>query len=639
MCGIMGIVAVSSMGSREIALTIRRMGQLLTHRGPDDWGEFIEDAVGLGHTRLSILDLEHGQQPMVSEDRSVILVFNGEIYNFKDLWRELEAKGHRFRTDHSDTEVILNGYLQWGQDVFSRLNGMFALGIWDRRTKTLVLARDGTGIKPLYYAKLSGQGIIFASEPKAIVRSGLVARSFDPEALPEYFLHRAVIAPRTLWRGIVKLPAAHIFSYSDRGASSLTRYWTPRAGTRATTRMPEAADHIEAELAKAIRSHLIADVPVGIFLSGGVDSSLVAALTSRLASPHAFTIGTRSTLDEVPFAAAVARHFGLRLHSYYVEADEFVRALDDWVYFNDDPVSDPSALALLLLSRYARQAGMKVMLSGEGSDELFCGYTSYVRYAILNLVAQIPLASQALKVLGRRLDARTRDYLEQSGDLSFLGTGHLSTMSLRKQMFVDIATDSPTPIRPAQDKSTTPLRAALIFDQLIRLPNDILSRTDRATMAAGIEARVPFLDRGVIDAANALDDACCLHPFSFQTKRLLKSILRKYLPPHLVYRKKLGFDLPIAKWLRTEFSHTAAESLGERMVPGLNYDYWFSLYGLHCSGKRDHAGPLWAWLVLEQWYRRWVADLTPITASTLGACPNKCKNEPSANEQSMTYDA
>jgi asparagine synthase (glutamine-hydrolysing) len=625
----MGIVGVASLGSLEIATTVRRMGQSLVHRGPDEWGEFVEHAVGLGHTRLSILDLEHGQQPMISEHRDVVLVFNGEIYNFKDLWRDLESKGHRFRTDHSDTEVILNGYLQWGLDVFSRLNGMFAVAIWDRRTKTLVLARDRTGIKPLYYAELPGRGIIFASEPKAILRSGLFVPSFDPEALPEYFLHRAVIAPRTLWRFLAKLPAAHIFSHSDSGTSSLTQYWTPRTGTRTTIQMPEAAEVIEAELAQAIKSHLIADVPVGIFLSGGVDSSLVAALTSSLASPHAFTIGTKSTLDEVPFAAVVARHFGLELHSYYVEADEYLRALDDWVYFNDDPVSDPSALALFLLSRYARRAGMKVMLSGEGSDELFCGYTSYVRYAVLNLVKQIPLASRALKGFGRHLDDRTRDYLEQPGELTFLGTGHLTTRSLRKQMFVGVASDAPTPMRLSQDESMTPLRAALIFDQLIRLPNDILSRTDRATMAAGIEARVPFLDRGVIDAANSLGDACCLHPLSFQTKRVLKSILSKYLPSHLVYRKKLGFDLPIAKWLRTEFRHTAAEFLGERLVPGLNYDYWSSLYSLHCTGKRDHAGVLWAWLVLEQWYRRWVADHTPSTASMLEAAEKRSESEQS----------
>jgi asparagine synthase (glutamine-hydrolysing) len=184
-------------------------------------------------------------------------------------------------------------------------------------------------------------------------------------------------------------------------------------------------------------------------------------------------------------------------------------------------------------------------------------------------------------------------------------------------------------MRLSQDESMTPLRAALIFDQLIRLPNDILSRTDRATMAAGIEARVPFLDRGVIDAANSLGDACCLHPLSFQTKRVLKSILSKYLPSHLVYRKKLGFDLPIAKWLRTEFRHTAAEFLGERLVPGLNYDYWSSLYSLHCTGKRDHAGVLWAWLVLEQWYRRWVADHTPSTASMLEAAEKRSESEQS----------
>jgi asparagine synthase (glutamine-hydrolysing) len=608
MCGIMGIAGVPGLDKAAIASYVERMRVLLRHRGPDEDGAFYGEGVGLGHTRLSILDIEHGRQPMESPDGSVALVFNGEIYNYRDLWHELELKGRRFRSHHSDTEVILNGYLEWGMDVFSRLDGMFALGIWDNRTRSLVLARDRSGIKPLYFAQLPRGGMVFASEPKAIVRSGLIAPSFDVEALPEYFTYRAVAAPRTFWRGISKLPAAHVLSWPGRGAPAVTRYWAPRPTSRPRVSMDEAAEVVEAELTQAVKSHLVADVPVGVFLSGGVDSSLVAAMASRLADLRGFTIGTHSELDETPFAAEVARRFGMKLHNHYLDPGEFLDALDDWVYFNDDPVSDPSALALLLLSRLARQHGMKVMLAGEGGDELFCGYGSYVRYGVLNSLRRVPFAFRMMKLLGGRLDGRTADYLDQPGPLSFLGTAHLTTSRMRRQMFPGIPARSPLGSDEIGMEPASAMRRALLFDQLVRLPNDILARTDRATMATGIEARVPFLDRRVIEAANALDDECCLHPVSFETKRVLKHILRKYLPAGLVYRKKLGFDLPVGHWLRSRCRPDISEFLADRSIPGMDYSFWAGLYEAHCARRRDYAAPLWAWLVLERWYRRWVMN-------------------------------
>ena len=604
MCGIQGLAQLPNCASDEIAVLLRRMGGTLTHRGPDDWGEFFADGVALGHNRLSILDLEYGAQPMVSEDSNVAIVFNGEIYNYQELWTELEGKGRRFRTDHSDSEVILNGYLEWGLDVFAHLNGMFAIGIWDGRSETLVLARDRAGIKPLYYSEVPEGGIIFASEPKAIIESGLVSTPFAPEALSEYFTYRAVTAPGTFWRNVLKLPAGHVLTYSRANSCLISRFWSPEPGS-STLSLPEAVEAIEAALMRAVQSHLVADVPVGIFLSGGIDSSLIAAFASRLAQPQAFTIGTSGELDETPMAAAVARHFGLHLNSYYVMPGEFLRTLDDWVYFNDDPVSDPSALALMLLSRMARERGMKVMLSGEGSDELFCGYTSYVRYLVLQSITNVPLMPHALRMIRRRLDDRTMDYLEQPGKPTFLGTAHVTTRWMRSRMFVDVNPEVAASC-PEFGGPATPLRRALLFDQMIRLPNDILARTDRATMSASIEARVPYLDRAVIEAANSLDDGHCLHPLSFQTKRVLKLILRKYLPKELVYRRKVGFDLPIAGWLREEFRPTVTQFLGDRLIPGINYPFWSRFYEAHRNGSQDYAAPLWAWLVLERWYRRWV---------------------------------
>jgi asparagine synthase (glutamine-hydrolysing) len=599
MCGIMGVTGIPS--AQESLERVRRMGNFLIHRGPDAWGEFSDIRIGLGHARLSILDLECGVQPMISADGEVAVVFNGEIYNYRALWRELEGKGRRFHTDHSDTEVVLNGYREWGLEVFDRLEGMFGLAIWDAAAGRLVLARDRAGIKPLYYAHLPGGGLVFASEPKAILGSGLIEPSLDTSALSEYFTHRAVSAPRTLWRGISKLAAAHILCWSEREPMAVKRYWTGAPAGRKPMRIAEAAELIESELSQAVESHLAADVPVGIYLSGGVDSSLVAALTAARARPHAFTVGVEGGYDETAFAAEIAARFDLPHHVLHLESGNYSDALDGWIYFNDDPVSDPSALALLLLSREARRSGMKVMLSGEGADELFCGYSSYLRYQAVRAIRQIPLAACALRMASSwGLDGRTLEYLEQPGDPLFAGTGHLTTARMRREIF----TEGEVPFIDAPGEGLSPLRRAMLFDQAVRLPNDILARTDRATMAAGIEARVPFLDRRVMEAANALNDACCLHPFTFETKRVLKRILRKYLPHRIVHRRKIGFDLPIAGWLRTQFRPMAEDLLSEKLIPGMNYSFWARLYFEHRSG-RSRSAPLWAWLVLELWYRRW----------------------------------
>ncbi len=595
-------MGVTAVGSAQVSLEhVRRMGSVLMHRGPDAWGEFAGVGVGLGHTRLSILDLECGAQPMSSPDGEVTVVFNGEIYNYRSLWRELECRGHRFRTNHSDTEVILNGYREWGSEVFGRLEGMFGVAIWDAAEGRLVLARDRAGIKPLYYAVLPGGGLVFASEPKAILHSGLVSPSLETAALSEYFTHRAVSAPRTLWHGISKLPAAHTLCWSERGSAVVRSYWTPVPGGRPSMRMRDAVEAIESELSQAVESHLVADVPVGVYLSGGIDSSLVAALAAPRARPHAFTIGVDSALDETAIAAETARRFDLPHHVLRLQPGDFAAALDDWVYFNDDPVSDPSALALLMLSRAARQEGMKVMLSGEGADELFCGYGSYVRYKGVSAIRRVPFAARALR-RAPWLDGRTLEYLEQPGEPLFAGTGHVTTARMRREIFG--GNEGEIPSIPFHAEGLSPLRRALIFDQMVRLPNDVLARTDRATMAAGVEARVPFLDRRVIEAANALHDSCCLDPLSFGTKRVLKAILRKYLPHRMVYRRKIGFDLPIAFWLRTQFRSMAQDFIADNLIPAMDYSVWERLYAEHCAG-RNRAAPLWAWLVLERWHRRW----------------------------------
>ena len=311
MCGILGIVMNQGLRSSELRSRIRAMGLWQYHRGPDGWGEWISNGIALGQNRLAILDLVHGKQPMASSDGSVRVVFNGEIYNFSELWADLASKGYQFRTDHSDTEVIVHGYSEWGSDVLDRLEGMFAIAIWDASTQSLLLARDRLGIKPLYYA-LTKEGVVFASEPKAILASGLIKPELCTSALPDFFMFRAPVGPVTLFEGIKKLSAG-CWARFDRvsGMGPEQRYWKPRADEDPVASNTIFEERVETAVAAAALSHLTADVPVGLFLSGGVDSSLLAALVAKHSTIEAFTVGTHSKLDESHFASQVANHLAL----------------------------------------------------------------------------------------------------------------------------------------------------------------------------------------------------------------------------------------------------------------------------------------------------------------------------------------
>jgi asparagine synthase (glutamine-hydrolysing) len=596
------------------------MGLWQYHRGPDGWGEWFQDGVALGQNRLAILDLVHGKQPMPSTDGLVQVVFNGEIYNFRDLRKELTQKGHRFRTDHSDTEVIVHGYCEWGTEVFKRLEGMFAIAIWDVSKQALFLARDRLGIKPLYYADCNGRGFVFASEPKTIIASGWVSATLNEGALPDFFMFRGPVGPATLFEGVEKLSAGCWRSY-DRieGLGVEQRYWVARTHARPTS--DELAEKkIEGALEEAAVSHLVADVPVGLFLSGGVDSSLLAALVARHARIDAFAVGTHSKLDESVFASRVADHLGLPLHIRWVTGDDFRAQFDDWSYFNDDPVADPSALALMLLTEHAREGGMKVMLAGEGADELFGGYYSYLRYQAYSVLRRAPVARYGQDLLRRGARGIDRDYLGSLDELPFFGSAHVMRGLDRRCLFTG-KTAAYVPVWEssafAKPPATDAARAAMLFDQEVRLPNDLLPRTDRATMAYSLEARVPYLDRRVVELANGLRGRACVRLLPPQGKPLLKRIAAKHVPRSVIYRRKRGFNLPVEQWLATDFSARIDRFLRERLIEPLNYDYLQGVRSAHDRGR--HRGALlWAWVVLEQWYRLWVAgEAVPRTPSII----------------------
>jgi asparagine synthase (glutamine-hydrolysing) len=609
MCGILGIVKTRDRRDPGLASVLRRMGRWQYHRGPDGWGEWIEDGVALGQNRLAILDLVHGKQPMSSADGRVQVVFNGEIYNFGELWRELSQKGYRFRTDHSDTEVIVHGYCEWGPDVFGRLEGMYAIAIWDVAEEALFLARDPVGIKPLFYA-CTDDGLVFASEPKTILASGLVQPELNLDAVHDYFMFRAPIAPATLLHGVRKVGAGSWCRF-DRvnGMGAPTIFWEPQLSAPGDPALHLTEDAVERALEDAVVSHLVADVPVGLFLSGGVDSSLLAALVARHSRVNAFTVGTHSRLDESSFASQVANHLGLDLHIRWVTGDDFLANFDDWSFYNDDPVSDPSALALMLITEHAREGGMKVMLAGEGADELFGGYSSYVRYRTYSLLSRGPWAGPIAKPFARRVRGVDGDYLRSLGNLRFFGSAHVLHEPDRLSLFTGRARQSTAEWEsasfPRHDARSDVARAAMLIDQSVRLPNDLLPRTDRATMAYSLEARVPYLDRSVVQIANGLPANLSLRLLPLQPKWLLKRIAARHVPREVIYRHKRGFNVPVEQWLAVDFKDRIDEFLEDRAIEVLDYDYLAAVRRAHDDG-RHRAALLWAWLVLEQWFRLWI---------------------------------
>lgn len=620
MCGILGFLDPAT-DPRERLRKIRQMGAYQAHRGPDAWGEWGDDAITLGHNRLAIIDIAGGVQPMPAFGDRHWIVFNGEIYNFPSLRRELAAQGAVFRTDHSDTEVIVEGYRLHGPAIFSRLDGMFGLALWDAAKRELVLARDRMGIKPLYFAQPRPRTVVFSSEPKALLVVLPQRPGLDAAGLANYFLYRAPLHPDSLFAGIQKVPPGGVITFSlanDRRSDDEIAH----AACVPVMHRQEAIDRLEAVLKNACLSHLIADVPVGLFLSGGVDSSLVAALASTAQRLTAFTVATDSVVDERAHARAVADHLGLDLRVRVVSARDLLDQFDAWSYFNDDPVADPSALALMILSETARAEGQRVMLSGEGADELFGGYPAYLRYLLAAKLRRLP--GPLRRGLSRWGGYRLEDYAAQHA-IHYLGTAHVSSSAVRRALIPDLQTTA-VPTRSGYPGPASRLREALLLDQTYRLANDVLMRTDRATMSASLEARVPLLDNHVVAAANRLPDAQVCRLWGLKTKPLLKQIAARHVPPRVVYRAKVGFDLPIDRWLAADFRERIEERLSRRHVAALDYAVLRRSYDALLAGRKGQSPLLWAWLTFEQWHQRWVEAAPAPLVSTMSRLPEPDRN-------------
>ncbi|HXL07593.1 MAG TPA: asparagine synthase (glutamine-hydrolyzing) [Gemmatimonadales bacterium] len=628
MCGIVGIVHADPARPVSPAL-IRRMCEAIRHRGPDDEGVHVDGSVGLGMRRLSIIDLAGGHQPILNEDRSAVIVFNGEIYNYAELRRGLVARGHTFAT-HGDTETILHLYEEEGPDCVARLRGMFAFAIWDAKAGTLLLARDRFGIKPLYIAT-APWGIAFASELKALHAAGLVDRTLDWDALDMYFQLGYIPAPATPFAGVTKLEPGHTALWHSRRGVSTRQYWDlPRERVAAPR---DADERVREWLDESVRAHLVSDVPVAAFLSGGLDSSAVVS-SWALASdaPHAFTAryfgSGAASADETDLARRLAAKYGVKLTEVDIHPD--VRdLLEPITHALDEPHADQSAVPTWLLSQ-AVGASYKVALTGIGGDELFAGYRRHIGLLAGERYARLPhavqrglsgLANQLREPRGASLSVdRFKRFLQPGNGSSadrFLGYVSRLADSGRRQLYVaglwDQLRGPPAGARFRELHSAhgTPsgLTAALYLDYKTFLPDDVLALSDRLAMAHSLEIRVPFVDHVLVERVFPLPDRTKIG--WWQNKRLLKRALRGRLPRQHLRAPKRGFVGPTAEWLRHELRGVIEDELAPDRLRRLGYFEPAIVRGLlddHFARRHNREGILWGLLCFSVWHRLYVED-------------------------------
>jgi asparagine synthase (glutamine-hydrolysing) len=635
MCGICGILNVRFDPIPDVS-RIDRMSERLAHRGPDSHGKLERPFLALAIRRLSIIDLNTGDQPLTNEAGDVTLVYNGEIYNFRELRGKLETKGHRFRT-RSDGEVIAHLYEEHGLEFTEALNGMFAVALWDEQRKRLVLARDRAGEKPLYYW-LRNDSLIFASEVKALLAYPEVGRSLDLEAVQQYLFYGYVPSPRSIFNEIRKVPAGHRMVV-EGGKIRIEPYWNLKdhlrpPGTLATRPSDQQTlvRELQALLRDAAVSRLVSDVPVGVFLSGGVDSSTLAVLMSELAPGQVNTFSVAfaaKSFNEEPYAALVARRLQTRHHVLRVDPAALFKGLEAMAAHLDEPLADPAVIPTFLLSRFAR-AHIKVALSGEGSDELFGGYPTYFgarlapyylrlprflrRQLSERVAARLPVSPGAAPIgfyLRRFFSSVERDPAERHQ----IWFGMLSPQEVDEiwaprdgehaAVSMDIFEPLENVIRGARCEND--LAESMYIDFSLYLADDLLVKLDRASMACSLELRTPFLDHRLIEFAASLPAA--LKVRGFQLKYLLKKAVEPWLPREIVYRQKRGFSVPTAGWLRNEMQPTLKEMLSETRLKAqglFNPVFVRRIMEEHLEGNADHRKTLWTLLVFQLWYERWI---------------------------------
>jgi asparagine synthase (glutamine-hydrolysing) len=622
MCGIAGFADLGAASGNLSAdrARVKGMCDVMRHRGPDDDGFYVQPGVALGMRRLSIIDIATGHQPIHNEDETVWVVYNGEIYNYQELRDALEKAGHRFYTS-SDTETIVHGYEQWGEAVFSKLRGMFGIAIWDTRTRTLLIGRDRPGIKPLYYAEAGGR-LYFGSEAKCVLANPEINRELDPEALDHFLAYLYTPRDRAIFRGMRKLPPGHFLKLHD-GKVEIQRYWQFPAVQPQRRSEAEALDELEQTLADAVRSHMIADVPLGAFLSGGIDSSVVVALMARASNRpvKTFSIGfDESKFNELPHARRVAEHLGTEHHEFIVRPDA-LGILDRLIWHFDEPFADSSAIPTWYVSEMARKH-VTVVLSGDGGDELFGGYDRYLphpRVASFDRLA--PGIGRAVAAAAWRAlphGVRGKNFLRHVARDSqgryldsitmYHGDERQSLLSADAQRLLG-GWDAERYFRTPFDRlGALPFPAQMMaFDFETYLPEDCLTKVDRMSMAHSIESRVPLLDHLVVEFAAGLPASLKIQ--GDRRKHLLKQLAFKLVPREILDRPKQGFGVPIGHWFKGSLRDVFGDVLGSpeaRQRGYFNYAFVDRVLEEHLSGKRDHALRLWQLLVFELWHRQYL---------------------------------
>ena len=636
MCGIAGIFNCSPAKDADASLLKKMCGQLI-HRGPDDDGIQVLGPAGLGFRRLSIIDLSGGHQPMSNEDGTVWTVFNGEIYNFQELRKELEEKGHRFKTS-SDTETIVHGYEVWGERVVDHLRGMFALAVWDAREQRFFLARDRLGKKPLYYTWLNGS-FYFASEIKALLEIPGLGREIDLSSIDLYLSYQYIPGPQTIFKGIYRLPPASILKCSSKGKIEVEKYWKPDFGQKQAIAPEEAKQEIRRLLTEATRLRMIADVPLGAFLSGGVDSSaVVGTMASLSARPvKTFSIGFKEeSYSELPFARIIAERFKTDHHEFTVKPD-MMAVLPKIIWHYDQPFADPSALPSFFVAQETRRH-VTVALNGDGGDESFGGYQRYAFESLfLRWLQWVPgplrktlaWGSRTMpeRWMGRRLYRRLKRGLEMTGqtvgDINF---NLFCYFNQREKARLYDSRMAPFLAPPgaaaflrklyAESGAADPLDQILYADLLGYLPEDLLVKIDVATMAHSLEGRSPILDHKMVEFAISLPSNWKVRGRS--TKWIFKESLRGFLPDEILDRPKMGFGIPLKEWFEGPRHALAKEILLDNHAAGRGYfkpEAVRTLLEEHRTGRRDHGYRLWALLILEVWHRIFI-DKTLSPSST-----------------------
>jgi len=591
-----------------------RMRHSMHHRGPDDAGEYVDGRIGLAFNRLSIIDLSGGHQPMCNEDGTAWIVFNGEIYNFKELRTELESRGHQFRTC-SDTETIVHAWEEYGERCVTKLRGMFAFAIWDSRREVMFCARDRLGIKPFYFYTDSAQ-FAFASEIKSLIQLSGVPREVDPAAVGEFLSRRYVVAPNTMLKGIRKLQPGHSILVTGKG-HQVNRYWDLQLNPDVRIGESEALERLDNLLRECVLTHLAADVPVGAFLSGGLDSSCVVALMSQLgAISKTFSIGYNSAESELTYARIVADHFQTEHHELFLDSRTFRDFLPAIVWHMDEPVGDPASIPLYFLSQFARKS-VTVVLSGEGSDEIFAGYPIYGRMLDFENYNRMPFVRRLSQVASRRLpDNKFKKYVDMLGQPlerryqgvgSLFSRGQVASLSRIAEMPLDGVVAA-----YHRCEELDALSRMTYIDTTTWLPDDLLVKADRMTMANSLELRVPFLDHELVEFAASLPASLKLK--RRQGKYLLKKWCTPVLPSAIVNRQKAGFPVPIKHWFRNDLSGFAREILFSTDGAARRFLSATALEALLDAHEReDRSEQIYSLLAFDSWYEQFVK--APVVAS------------------------